>query len=228
MKAISGVDRLADEVRLRVGEGVLTLRPVAANAVRVQFTREAVAARPSRALVGTGGAAFQMEEEPKGVTVRAARVGVRVDGATGAMTFLGATGDVLLEERAGKRLWASGVGGRLGCGITFLSAADEGIFGTGQFQDGYLNIRDLLRRLTQVNSQIALPALLSSKGWGLLWLQEGMTELIPAGNGCALRPVGQGVTAEVEVTTAKGTQVEKRTEQRFEGSCGSRMRGPRC
>lgn len=39
----------------------------------------------------------------------------------------------------------------------FLSPADEYLFGTGQFQDGYLNVRGLSRRLTQVNTQIAIP-----------------------------------------------------------------------
>jgi alpha-D-xyloside xylohydrolase len=33
-------------------------------------------------------------------------------------------------------------------------------------QDGHLNLRGLPRRLTQVNTQISLPFLLSSKGYG--------------------------------------------------------------
>ena len=50
----------------------------------------------------------------------------------------------------------------------FVSPKDEYIYGTGQFQDGYLNIRGLTRRLTQVNTQISIPFILSSKGYGLL------------------------------------------------------------
>jgi alpha-D-xyloside xylohydrolase len=50
----------------------------------------------------------------------------------------------------------------------FISPPDEHLFGSGEFQDDFLDIRDLPRRLTQVNSQIAIPFLLSSKGYGIM------------------------------------------------------------
>ena len=64
----------------------------------------------------------------------------------------------------------------------FISPPDEHLFGSGEFQDGYLDIRDLPRRLTQVNSQIAIPFLLSSKGYGILWHNYGLTHLYPRTN----------------------------------------------
>jgi alpha-D-xyloside xylohydrolase len=39
----------------------------------------------------------------------------------------------------------------------FESPADEYLFGLGQFQDGYYNMRGVSRRLTQVNCQILIP-----------------------------------------------------------------------
>ena len=51
--------------------------------------------------------------------------------------------------------------------LAFASPKDECLFGLGQFQDGYSNVRGLSRRLTQVNTQISLPMLLSSKGYGI-------------------------------------------------------------
>ena len=50
--------------------------------------------------------------------------------------------------------------------LAFTSPADECLFGLGQFQDGYSNVRGLSRRLTQVNTQISIPMLLSNKGYG--------------------------------------------------------------
>jgi alpha-D-xyloside xylohydrolase len=44
----------------------------------------------------------------------------------------------------------------------------------GQFQDGHYNLKGITRRLTQVNSQIAIPFIYSSKGYGLLWHQYGL------------------------------------------------------
>jgi alpha-D-xyloside xylohydrolase len=51
--------------------------------------------------------------------------------------------------------------------LAFASPKDEYLFGLGQFQDGYSNIRGLARRLTQVNTQISVPMMLSNKGYGI-------------------------------------------------------------
>ena len=59
--------------------------------------------------------------------------------------------------------------------LAFVSAKDECLFGLGQFQDGYSNVRGLSRRLTQVNTQISLPMLISSSGYGILWNNYGLT-----------------------------------------------------
>ena len=56
--------------------------------------------------------------------------------------------------------------------LAFRSERDEHLYGLGQFQDGYSNVRGLSRRLTQVNTQISIPMLLSSKGYGVLWRQR--------------------------------------------------------
>ena len=65
---------------------------------------------------------------------------------------------------------------------SFESPADEYLFGLGQFQDGYFNLKNVTRRLTQVNSQISIPFIYSSKGYGLLWHQYGLTDFNPADN----------------------------------------------
>ena len=57
---------------------------------------------------------------------------------------------------------------------SFESPNDEYIFGLGQFQDGHYNLRNVSRSLTQVNSQISIPFIYSSKGYGLLWHQYGL------------------------------------------------------
>jgi alpha-D-xyloside xylohydrolase len=63
---------------------------------------------------------------------------------------------------------------------SFINDKDEQLFGLGQFQDGHYNLKNI-RKLIQVNSQIALPFLYSSKGYGILWNQFGLTWYNPAG-----------------------------------------------
>jgi tetratricopeptide (TPR) repeat protein len=51
-------------------------------------------------------------------------------------------------------------------------------YGLGQHQTGFLNLRDIPVRLLQANSDIAIPFVISSKGYGLLWNNPSLTDLI--------------------------------------------------
>jgi len=90
---------------------------------------------------------------------------------------------------------------------SFETPAEEYLFGLGQFQDGHFNLRGVTRRLIQINSQIAIPFIYSSRGYGLLWHQYGLTDFNPADNFIALekqQTVSNNNNAEV--TTTAGTQ----------------------
>ena len=96
------------------------------------------------------------------------------------------------------------------------SPKDEYLYGLGQFQDGFTNIRGLSRRLTQVNTQISIPMLLSSKGYGVLWNNYGLTEYNPCGSQLKLeRQQGEGKAEVVNVTSTEGGKQEIRKRHRF-------------
>ena len=100
--------------------------------------------------------------------------------------------------------------------LAFSSPKDECLFGLGQFQDGYSNVRGLSRRLTQVNTQISLPMLISSKGYGILWNNYGLTEFNPCSQRVALVKGNQaGESQEVNVTTTEGNRREMRRNNVF-------------
>ena len=97
--------------------------------------------------------------------------------------------------------------------LTFDSPKDEYLFGLGQFQDGYSNVRGLCRRLTQVNTQISIPMLISSKGYGILWNNYGLTDFNPCDvSGFTLDRVQEaaGTSEVVNVTTTEGGRREVR------------------
>ena len=52
---------------------------------------------------------------------------------------------------------------------TFKLTPDEGIFGLGQHQYGWMNHRDKEVVLVQTNTTAVNPFLVSTKGWGILW-----------------------------------------------------------
>lgn len=100
--------------------------------------------------------------------------------------------------------------------LTFNSPKDECLYGLGQFQDGYSNVRGLSRRLTQVNTQISIPMLMSSKGYGVLWNNYGLTEFNPCGQSVKLiKSAGAGAREEVDVTSTEGGKKEVRERHIF-------------
>jgi len=143
------------------------------------------------------------------------------DDRTETLSFFDASGRLLLQEAPGSRqLTASHVRGQPTqiAQQAFTSPPGERIFGTGCFQDGYLNLRGLPRRLTQVNTQISLPFILSSIGYGLLWHNTGMCELNPPSRPIALLREATDKTAEsANVTTTGGNAQITRRKSVYRG-----------
>lgn len=124
---------------------------------------------------------------------------------TGRVTFLSPEGKTVLRE-LDRELIPSSIQGVPTYHTTqrFYSPTNEHLFGLGQFQDGYLDVRGLSRRLTQVNTQIATPMLVSDKGYGILWNNYGLTDFNPANDTIRLTPVrSEGKAEKVEVLRRK-------------------------
>ena len=140
--------------------------------------------------------------------------------AASTLRFFDAQGRELLAETAGPRRLAPV---RLGdetvhiAEQAFEAPTDERLFGTGCFQDGALDLRSLPRRLTQVNTQISLPFILSSKGYGLLWHNRGMAELNPPAHQLVLEKGAAGEAQTTDVTTTTGNARVSRRLTPFEG-----------
>jgi alpha-D-xyloside xylohydrolase len=111
-----------------------------------------------------------------------------------------------------------------GATLVFDSPRDEFLYGLGQFQDGFSNVRGLSRRLTQVNTQISIPMLLSSKGYGILWNNYGMTEFNPCRHSTTLSAVHSPLStvnsqlSTVTVTSTEGSKQEVREQNVFDGT----------
>ena len=162
---------------------------------------------------------YTMERSGDDVIVRTAKMSAVWNAEAQALSFLDADDNLLLRECGhsvvpaevqGEPAWAASA--------RFDSPAGEHLYGTGQFQDGYLDIRGLTRRLTQVNTQIALPMVLSSRGWGLLWHNYGLTDFNPASHSLALTEAEQdGGSVTVNATGTAGNRREMRFFRTFSG-----------
>lgn len=210
-------------ISLALEDGQLTLQPLLDNAVRVRFTRDAKA--PATSLIlseNLPAPAATVRESAPEVSLDLPHLRATVDRTTGAITFADSTGRIFLREFAGsRRLEPATVQGEPTWSVaqSFDSPANEHLFGLGQFQDGFLDVRSLPRRLTQVNTQIAIPFIVSSRGFGLLWHNYGLTEFNPADERIALSAATErGESTAVDVTTTEGTRREVRHEGVFTGT----------
>ncbi|WP_071134083.1 glycoside hydrolase family 31 protein [Millionella massiliensis] len=211
-------------VEVTMTDGKLLVTPMARNAIRIQYLRSNAAATLPEFIFLSRQDSVPYRVAENGAVLEVATPALRacINREEGHIVFRDSTGRVLLAEQVdGRRVQSVDVQGEYGYGIEqrFESPADEYIFGTGQFQDGYLNIRGLTRRLTQLNTQISIPFILSSKGYGLLWHNYGLTYFNPADNKVILRNMQQaGESETVEVTTTEGTKREVRRANLFQGT----------
>ena len=160
---------------------------------------------------------FAIEEDKDAVSVVLPGIVAQVEKETGLITFLSPAGNVILQEEA-RLLTPSAVQGiDTYCATQkFYSPEDEHLFGLGQFQDGCLNVRGLSRRLTQVNTQIAIPMFVSDRGYGVLWNNYGLTDFNPADEMIELAPFQEeGEAKEVDVTSTEGGKKELRENYIF-------------
>ena len=190
------------------GKGQLKVSKVARNAVRVQYTTDDAKANnlPDWLYVKHD----EVKRQDISYQVDARQQTLTVNDKSGKPVFK-ATRHQLIDGQAT---------------LAFDSPKDEFLFGLGQFQDGYSNVRGLSRRLTQVNTQISIPMLLSSKGYGVLWNNYGMTEFNPCSQSVRLeRKVESGKRNEngqeagkevVDVTSTTGNKKEVRERHIFE------------
>ncbi len=182
-------------------EGCLTVTPLSRNAVRIQYAKGDIKSELPEWIY--------VKQEPFkdrqdiSVAIDAKQQEVKICNAQGQPVFTATTHQFKDGEAT----------------LSFVSPDDEFLYGLGQFQDGYSNVRGLSRRLTQVNTQISIPMLISSKGYGILWNNYGLTEFNPCSQSVKLtKRDGAGAQEVVDVTSTEGGKREVRERHIFEAS----------
>lgn len=195
--------------------GQLRLDFMRDNAVRVQFGRPCVVdTLPDFVYDNSGKSKVSVKTSRQGAvsTYRTPAMTVSVDTLTHTLS---------VTDAAGKQLTRFDMldiaGGR--ATLSWHNGEGDNLYGLGQFQDGYSRLNGLSRRLTQVNTQISIPMLLSTGGYGVLWNNYGLVEFNPCTESVALtRGEPSGDVTEVSVTTTEGSARELRSDNTFSGT----------
>jgi alpha-D-xyloside xylohydrolase len=117
-------------------------------------------------------------------------------GAGGVITFTDHDGKVLLKEFSRRlqdemsaplnllsREFKYASGDNYQITARFVAQDEEKIFGMGQYQQKQLNMKGCLLELAQRNSQVSVPFYISSIGYGFLWNNPAVGQVMFAQNG---------------------------------------------
>ncbi|HSS39022.1 MAG TPA: PA14 domain-containing protein, partial [Polyangia bacterium] len=161
---------------LSVGCGMLKIEVCTDDIIRVAcapsaafFSRASVMTSPKKCVDTPA----QVTTAAGQMTITTDRLSVRVDTTTGAVTFLDSAGTTILAEQpgGGRTLTAATIQGEATHNIRqeWQPQSDESLYGLGQHQQGHFDIKGYDLDLHQQNSEVFIPYLVSSRGYGILW-----------------------------------------------------------
>lgn len=165
-----------------------------AQAVRLEVVSDRiirVTTAPGKKMVTTPSLVTVYQRDPKAtwqvvpakesVTLKTAALSAVAHLKTGAVSFYDAAGHKILGEKLakGRQLEPAVFEGKRLYSLeqTFETGADEAFYGLGQHQDDVFNYRGQQVTLFQNNTEVAIPFLVSSKNYGILWDNYSITRV---------------------------------------------------
>ena len=136
--------------------------------------------------------AFTIADQDGHVLLKTARDTADIDLATGKVRFLDASGNVLLNQSGQPGFRPETIDGKPFVAVSqqFNRGSDEGLYGLGQHQNSQMNYNGEDVELAQHNMDIAVPFLVSTRNYGLLWDNDSITRF---GNPKEYSFVGDGL-----------------------------------
>ncbi|WP_223649993.1 TIM-barrel domain-containing protein [Hymenobacter psoromatis] len=167
-----------DNVTFKLDKGLMRVRVCRPDVVQVQYTiLPAFPAKTSLVVNNPWSATtpFKIADQNGQIAITTARLQIRVNKATNAVAYFDLRGAPIAAEAAqgNKTMTAATIAGiaTYNCATSFQSPADEGLFGLGCHPEDTLSINYKGRNQEMLIKYMtgAIPVLLSTKGYGLLW-----------------------------------------------------------
>ncbi len=115
---------------------------------------------------------LRFEESATAVTASSSLVKVQVSKSDGAIRYFAADGRTVLEEQGRptfKPAQDPHEKSAFSIQQNFKLTPEEGVYGLGQHQTGYMNYRGRTVKLVQSNTDAVTPMLVSTAGYGIFW-----------------------------------------------------------
>ena len=114
----------------------------------------------------------RMKQSAEAITLDSGQIKLRLSTRDGSIRYLGRDNRTILEEQ-GKATFAPAEIEQEKAAFSvqqnFKLTPDEGVYGLGQHQSGYMNYRGRTVKLVQANTEAVTPFLVSTAGYGIFW-----------------------------------------------------------
>lgn len=211
--AVTTIQKSADGVTLTLSRGSLRLQVWNPRMIRVTYspTPAPPNTKSLAVIAAPQPVAWHLKADAKDVTLTTGQIQAQVDRQTGAIRFLDAGGRPILSETPGGRTMTpvtlAGPAPEAAFRVAqqFILPAEEGIYGLGQHQDhqgaagqfGSIDYRGTTVTLEQdYIDNLAIPFLVSSRGYGLLWDNPASTTVDVGGDPAPPIPAARLLTAD--------------------------------
>jgi len=175
---IRSYSRVSGGVRFQLDHGLMQIDILAGDVVRVRYTgMDSLPVRHSLVVASSlpAGTAFTVVEKDGHILITTDRLVIVVDRATNAITYSDLSGGEILAEDGvdGKTMSPAEVVGvsTYTCRTAFRSPGGEGLFGLGchPLDSGSIDYKGRKQEMAIKYLTGAIPVLLSSRGYGLMW-----------------------------------------------------------
>lgn len=196
------VERTPNGALVHSSRGVVRLEICSESVIHVVTSRSGSVEQPVVPAVirPCAGQRFTFSSDRTQVEVQTAKLKVQIDRQTGTVRFLTLQGQTILGEQPNGWVLpgADSSASPTTVGQQFLLRPDEALYGLGQHQEGFFDLRDIPVELLQANTNIAIPFLISNRGYGLLWNNPSLTDFDPATQPIHLDENGVGMLHTVQ------------------------------
>jgi len=174
MNPVKKVQQEGDGVVFSMGTGTLKLQVCSDSVIRVLYSATATFPKKTDYVVikqSWPAAKWTMQSSDDAVTLSTSALKIMVTKKDGAIAYADANGNALVQE-ASRKLTPAKVNGEdtyRAESFVNIYGSHEGLYGLGQHQSGVWNYRGESVDISQENSNIAVPLMLSSKGYGIFW-----------------------------------------------------------
>ncbi len=174
-QAAPGIQRIRNGVELKAGDTNVKVQFYSEGTVRVvKWPAGGKAEKLSLSVVQKELPQLRVgfEESAEAVTLSSRLVKVRLSKSDGTIAYLSNGGRMILKERERATFVPCPIEREktaFGVEQTFGLTPDEGVYGLGQHQSGYMNYRGKTVKLVQSNTEAVTPVLVSTAGYGLFW-----------------------------------------------------------